>query len=86
MGISKPRAANAGGAALLASLEAQKLEPNCGLLLLDLKSGKVLHSLRFGEGIDEIFDVALLNFRNPLLIDPNSDLASKTYLVGKGTK
>jgi uncharacterized protein (TIGR03032 family) len=86
MGVSKPRAANAGGAALLDSLKAQNIEANCGLVLVDLKTGKVIHSLRFGDGIDEIFDVALLGFRDPLLIDPSSDLASKTYLLGKGAK
>jgi hypothetical protein len=58
-------------------------EAGCGLVFYDLKRGNVIHSLRFGEGVEEIYDVAVLNYRNPLLISPDSPEASRTYIIGK---
>ena len=73
LGLSKPRhAATVGEAA-------------CGIVFFDLKRGEVVHNLQFGKGVEEIYDVAVLRFSDPLLIAPNSPEASKTYIVGKPT-
>ena len=83
MGVSKPRGlTNVGGAALTALLQERNLEPVCAVLLFDLKKGTVLHSLQLND-IDEIYDVAILNCRNPYLVDPGSAEASTTYLLGE---
>jgi len=84
IGLSKPRDTSSPGTKALASTLAERdIEAGCGILFFDLKSGSVVHSLRFGHGIDEIYDIAVLNYRDPLLISPDSPEASRTYIVGK---
>ena len=83
MGMSKPRGlATVGGRALAELLQERKLEPVCGILVFDLKTGSIVHSLQLKD-IDEIYDVTFLNCRDPYLIDPGSSEASTTYLLGE---
>ncbi|MBL8908350.1 MAG: DUF4915 domain-containing protein, partial [Rhizobiales bacterium] len=84
IGMSKPRDTTSPGARAFASLLADRgAEAGCGIVFFDLKRGSVVHSLRFGDGIDEIYDVAVLNYRDPLLISPDSPEASRTYIIGR---
>jgi uncharacterized protein (TIGR03032 family) len=85
MGMSKPRGiANVGGKALTEQLRERNLEPACAVLFFDLDKGSVIHSLQLNE-IDEIYDVAVLTWRNPYLVDPSSAEASTTYLIANQT-
>ncbi len=86
LGMSKPRDTTSPGAQAFASMIADRgAEAGCGIIFFDLKRGSVVHSLRFGHGIDEIYDVAVLNYRDPLLISPDSPEASRTYILGSPT-
>lgn len=83
MGMSKPRGlANTGGRALSERLKAHNLDPVCGVLFFDLEKGTVVHSLQLKD-LDEVYDVAVLNCRDPYLVDPASLEASTTYLMGE---
>lgn len=55
-------------------LAKRKAEPMCGVMVIELASGNVLHWLRLGGAVDELYDVAVLpgvkrprlvGFRNP---------------------
>ena len=84
IGLSKPRDTESPGAKAFASMLVERgTEARCGILFFDLKKGSVIHSLRFGQGVDEIYDVAVLGYRDPLLISPDSPEASRTYIIGK---
>ncbi len=61
VGLSKPRGNKTfSGLALDDNLAANKVEPRCGLYVIDLKSGDVAHWLRIGGVISELYDVAVL--------------------------
>jgi uncharacterized protein (TIGR03032 family) len=84
IGMSKPRDTESPGAKAFASILAERgTEASCGILFFDLKQGSVIHSLRFGQGVDEIYDIAVLGYRDPMLISPDSPEASRTYILGK---
>jgi len=86
MGLSKPRGlANVGSRMLSALLSEGKLEPACAVLLFDLGTGTVLHSLQFND-LDEIYDVTVIACRDLQLVDPASAEASTTYLLGAPPK
>lgn len=86
MGMSKPRGiANVGGKELTERLRLRNLQPACAILFFDLDKGSVTHSMQLNE-VDEIYDVAILGWRNPYLVDPASSEASSTYLVAEPTK
>lgn len=83
LGMSKPRDTTSPGAKAFAAMLADRgTEAGCGILFFDLKGGSVVHSLRFGHGVDEIYDVAILGYRDPLLISPESPEASRAYIIG----
>lgn len=86
IGLSRPRDTESAGAKAFASMLAERgTEAGCGLVFFDLKRGIGVHSLRFGEGIDEIYDIAVLGYRDPLLVSPESPEASRTYIIGKAS-
>jgi len=61
VGISKCRKNRTfQGIALDENLKNKKVEPRCGLLVIDLKTGDIVHSLTIEGIIDEIFDVAVI--------------------------
>ena len=41
-------------------LEAQGIEPRCGLLVIDIQTGKIAHWLLIENEIEELYDVAVL--------------------------
>ena len=61
VGLSKLRSPQFTGLPLEERLQAEGLpEGACGLRVIDLSSGSILHSLELPEPIDELFDVAVL--------------------------
>ncbi|MEM8786331.1 MAG: TIGR03032 family protein [Pseudomonadota bacterium] len=62
------------GLALDARLEAEGVEPRCGLWVIDLATGDIVHWLRFHGLITELYDViALPGTRRPALIGFRTD-------------
>ena len=61
VGISKPREHKTfSGLPLDDNLAANKTEPYCGLLVIDLTTGKMVHSLLIEGIVTELYDVAIL--------------------------
>ncbi|WP_041243706.1 TIGR03032 family protein [Gloeobacter kilaueensis] len=75
-GLSKPRRDRAfAGLALQERLEREGVGARCGLVVIDLKRGDVVHWLRIeGEVIEELYDVSVLpGVRRPMAIGFVSD-------------
>jgi len=72
MGLSKPRDNRTfSGLHLDASLLPRKMEPRCGLYVVDLKTGDIAHSLTIEGGVSELYDVAVIpGHRQPVAIGP----------------
>nr|MDJ0537079.1 DUF4915 domain-containing protein [Xenococcaceae cyanobacterium MO_207.B15] len=61
VGISKPRQNKTfSNLPLDDNLAAYKTEPYSGLLVIDLKTGKIVHSLLIQGRVSELYDVAIL--------------------------
>ncbi|GAB4228205.1 MAG: TIGR03032 family protein [Methyloligellaceae bacterium] len=61
VGLSKPRKDKTfGGLALDDNLAREKVEARCGLYVIDLASGDIVHWLRLEGMIEELYDVAVL--------------------------
>lgn len=61
IGLSRPRHnAIFEGLDLDARLEARNTAPICGVQIVDIDSGQIVHWLRFEHTIDELYDVAVL--------------------------
>ena len=49
-------------------------EPRCGLLVIDLRSGDIVHSLRIEGVVEELYDVRVLpGVRRPMAIGLKTD-------------
>ena len=71
VGLSKPRGGdkNFSGLALDDNLTARNVEPRCGLVVVDLKTGKIVHWLEFTGAIAELYDVQVLpHVRRPMAL------------------
>lgn len=60
VGLSRPRESTFHGLPLDGVLAEKGASPRCGILVIDLATGDVLHWLRLDTGIDELYDVALI--------------------------
>jgi uncharacterized protein (TIGR03032 family) len=61
IGLSRPRENKTfEGLALNERLAREKALPQCGLWVVDLKTGDVAHTLRIGGVVEELYDVAAL--------------------------
>jgi len=61
IGLSRPRQNQTfAGLPLAERLTAKDAEPRCGLMVVDLTTGRTVHWLRFEHTIDELYDVAVL--------------------------
>ncbi|WP_256528818.1 TIGR03032 family protein [Limnofasciculus baicalensis] len=66
----------------------------CGLLVIDLKSGDIVHSLNIEGVVNELYDIAVLpQIRRPMAIGFRSDeirrvitIGNRDSLLGKGTE
>ena len=60
VGLSKLRSPNFTGLALEKRLEREGNTAHCGLMVIDLTNGQVVHWLHIGQTIEELFDVVVL--------------------------
>lgn len=84
VGISQPRHNKTfSGLPLDDKLQQKNVEPRCGLLVIDLRSGDIVHSLRMEGVVLELYDVvALLGVRRPMAIGFRSDEIRRVVTVG----
>ncbi len=69
VGLSKPRNKRFEGLALDAELRKRDAEPWCGIQIISLTNGDVMHWIRFDGDITELFDVCFLpGVRCPMLV------------------
>lgn len=75
VGLSKPRHnATFSGLALDGELERRDAEPRCGLWVVDLETGDIVHWLRINGVIGELYDVSVLpGVQRPMAIGLVSD-------------
>lgn len=73
IGLSRAREGGSfGDLPLSARLARHRIEPRCGLMIVDLETGSAVEWLTFGGEVDELFDVAAIpNTRHPAIMgDP----------------
>ncbi|MBD2261265.1 TIGR03032 family protein [Pseudanabaena sp. FACHB-2040] len=83
-GVSKPRDNQTFSGLPLDDLLLQKAtEPRCGLLVIDLRSGDIVHSLRIDGVVEELYDVQILpGIRRPMAIGIRNDEIRRFIRVG----
>lgn len=86
VGISKPRHNKTfSGLALDEQLQAKQAEARCGLLVIDLRSGDIVHSLRIEGVVEELYDVQVLpGVRRPMAIGLKTDEIRRVISIGGG--
>ena len=84
VGLSKPRHNKTfQGLTLDEKLAQKQAEPRCGLAIINLHSGDVVHSLRIEGIVEELYDVAILpQVRRPMAIGLKSDEIRRMVSVG----
>ncbi len=84
VGLSKLRHKTATGLALETRLAASGEDSQCGLMIIDLQTGKRVHSLRIDGIIEEVFSVVVLpNVQRPNVIGlQNEDIESLINFPG----
>ncbi|WP_414515174.1 TIGR03032 family protein [Nostoc sp. PCC 9305] len=84
VGVSQPRHNKTfSGLPLDEKLFQKNAEPRCGLLVIDLKSGDIVHSLRMEGVVLELYDVvALPGVRRPMAIGFKSDEIRRMVTMG----
>ena len=60
IGLSKPRNKTFSGLALDDALKAHDVDARCAIIVVDLRTGDLVHSLKIGGLITELFDVVTL--------------------------
>lgn len=69
VGLSLPRDGNFAGLPLSDRLSEKDIAPWCGVQIIDLRTGDIVHWLRFDSGVDELFDVFVLpGVRRPMAL------------------
>ncbi|MEJ1970538.1 MAG: TIGR03032 family protein [Rhizomicrobium sp.] len=82
VGLSKPRDKTFAGLPLDRTLEDRKIAPRCGIYVIDLRSGDILHSLSIGGIVTELYDVAVLpGVRQPSMVGLDSEEQKRTISV-----
>jgi uncharacterized protein (TIGR03032 family) len=84
VGISQPRHNKTfSGLPLDEKLQQKNVEPRCGLLVIDLRSGDIVHSVRIEGAVLELYDVvALPGVRRPMAIGFKSDEIRRMVTMG----
>ena len=82
--LSKPRDNKTfSGLALDANLAARDAELRCGLLVIDLKRGDIVHWVRIEGIVEELYDVAVLEgVARPMAFGFRSDEIRRVLSVG----
>jgi uncharacterized protein (TIGR03032 family) len=74
VGLSKLRSTSFGGLPLEHRLQQHKMPAQCGLMVIDLNSGQIIHQLLFKQHIEELFDIVVLpNIRQPRALGLQDD-------------
>ncbi len=84
VGLSKPRHNKTfSGLPLDEQLRAKDAEPRCGLLVIDLRSGDIVHWLQIEGVVEELYDVAVLpGVRRPMAIGFKTDEIRRVVTIG----
>jgi hypothetical protein len=84
VGLSKPRHNKTfSGLSLDENLRAKDAEPRCGLVVIDTRSGDIVHSLRIEGVVEELYDVQLLpGVRRPMAIGFKTDEIRRVVTMG----
>jgi uncharacterized protein (TIGR03032 family) len=78
VGLSKPRERTFSGLELNERLAAKDAEPRCGLMVIDLNSGSIVHWMRLEGIIIELYDVQVLpGVRQPMALGFQTDEISR---------
>jgi uncharacterized protein (TIGR03032 family) len=83
VGLSKPRDNKTfSGLPLDHALSQRDIAPRCGIYVIDLRTGDVVHSLNIEGIVTELYDVALIpGIRQPSMVGLNSDEQKRTISV-----
>ena len=83
VGLSLPRENSSfTGLPLDTALTERKIQAKCGLYIVELKSGRILHSVKFGGVVSELYDVAVLpGVRQPAALSPFSETLKNTLFI-----
>lgn len=83
IGLSRPRGNRTfAGLALDGELEKHGAAPRCGLMVVDLRSGDMVHWLRLEGVVEELYDVAVLpGVRRPMALGLKTDEIRRTITV-----
>jgi protein O-GlcNAc transferase len=60
IGLSKPRDKTFNGLVLDKTLEAKQAEPRCGLVVVDLNTGDIVHWLWISDTVRELYDIQII--------------------------
>ncbi len=84
VGLSQPRENKTfSGLPLDEMLREKKVEARCGLLVIDLRTGDIVHSLRIEGIVSELYDVAVIpKIRSPMAIGLRTDEIRRVITVG----
>jgi uncharacterized protein (TIGR03032 family) len=83
VGLSRPRHDGTfGGLALQDELKRRNAEPQCGVQVIDLQSGAVVHWLRLHGDVSELYDVgALPGVVRPMALGFKSDEIQRVLAI-----
>ncbi|MBT5415161.1 MAG: TIGR03032 family protein [Rhodospirillaceae bacterium] len=82
IGISKPRDDTFGGLPLDGILKEKAVEPRCGLLVIDLRTGDTVHWFRLDGVVSELYDVvALPGVVRPMALGFRTDEIRRTLTM-----
>ena len=85
VGLSKPRSGDQtfSGLSLDEQLIAKDTEPRCGLMVIELTTGNVLHWLRLEGIITELYDVQVISgVQRPMALGFQTDEISRLLTLG----
>ena len=84
VGLSEPRGEKAfAGLALQARIEAKKAKARCAIQVIDLRTGDVVHWVRFESLLHEFYDVAVLRgCARPMAIGFQTDEIRRAITIG----
>ena len=83
-GLSMPRERTFSGLELDDNLKDKDVEPRCGLMVIDLRSGDTVHYMRIEGAITELYDVVILpGVRRPTAVGFGTDEIRRVITKGR---
>jgi uncharacterized protein (TIGR03032 family) len=83
VGLSKPRQKVFSGLPLDDELRRRGEEPVCGIYVIDLRDGRVAHTLTISGSVEEIYDIALLpQARAPFIVGLQGEEVRRLIYLG----